>query len=349
MDTLELTTAITHVISQLLGTWLPPPKKIHESDFRTLHMSRPISDIEHTFLDETAWREILEADISSFSPAMPWLAKILSSRRLTLCDMAKAAARHFRELREAGGCHISIHSLNYPPWLRHIARPPLCLTILGNTQVLDGWNLAVVGSRRTSAQALRMSVEVGVECAKAGITVISGGAIGCDIAAHEGVLLASDHGVAAVVVQAAGLKNLFPRVNNRIFSEILARGGAVISERLWFQEARPFDFPARNRIVSGMSNATVVMAAASKSGSVITANETLLQGRDVHVFSGDLDDVRFEGSRGLINEGATPFFLARDLVHNLSFGYENLIDLRRECLPSYCQKVAEVDNLKTEL
>lgn len=348
MVSLEFTTAMTHVVSQILGRWLPPPKKFNDEDLPSLQRATRGWNFEDSCLDESCWLEILEADVSSFTPVMPWLADILSSRRLTLCDMARAASRHFLDLKQSGGTYICIHSFHYPSWLRHIARPPLGLSVLGNQRVLNGCNLAVIGSRRTSSQALRMSVEVGVECAEAGVTVVSGGAIGCDIAVHEGVLVGSTDEVAAVVVQASGLSNLFPRVNNHIFSEIVARGGAVISERLWFQEARPHDFPARNRIVSGMSQATVVMAAALKSGSLITANETLLQGRDVYVFSGDPDDVRFEGSRELLSEGATPFFTAEDLIQSLSLNYELATNSKEGSFSSYCQDVEEVGNVMTE-
>jgi DNA protecting protein DprA len=196
----------------------------------------------------------------------------------------------------------------------------------------------VIGSRRASYEALKTTVDVGLECARSEIGIVSGGAVGCDIAAHEGMLVSGMTNIQAIVVQAGGLVGLFPKSNLGTFSEILLRGGAIISERLWFQAVRPHDFPSRNRIVSGMCEATVVMAAALKSGSLITASEALEQGRDVYVFASGLNDVRFEGSTQLIHDGATPFLSAAELMTILSLNYGDLSLVEPSQQADYCQE-----------
>jgi DNA processing protein len=159
-----------------------------------------------------------------------------------------------------------------------------------------------------------MSVAVGRSLAELGRVVVSGGAIGCDIAAHEGVLQNTKNPAGAIIVFAGGLSSRFPRCNERVFRSVLDHGGLFVSERLWYQDVLPRDFPSRNRIVSGMCEATIVMGAAMRSGSMITAQEALEQGRDVFVFEPSDTDIRFDGSRSLITEGAQAFKEAAEVL-----------------------------------
>jgi DNA protecting protein DprA len=340
MITAQLYTALAHVTSQILEKWIPIPFKTQAEP-----SDQCLADLQATFdssgfcgLDYKSWLELLEQDVSSFSPWMPWLPKLVQGRKISLSNIAGAAERHFSSLSSQGAHYVSIHDWNYPKLLKYIARPPLGLTVLGNKDIIMRPSIAVIGSRRASYEALKTAVEVGLTCVNTGLGIVSGGAVGCDIAAHEGMLASDQPDINAIVVQAGGLFGLFPKSNLTTFSEILARGGAIISERLWFQHVRPHDFPSRNRIVSGMCEATVVMAAATKSGSLITASEALEQGRDVYVFSGAQDDVRFEGSTQLIHDGATPFLSAPELIDILSLNYGSLSVTPSSDLANYCQE-----------
>jgi DNA protecting protein DprA len=344
MHSKEILAALAHVCSQVIGKWLPLPAQLQIDPGKTTSRAEQVfKDLGFAGLDITAWKEILVNEISSFQPDLPWLGLILQRRDVSIQQIAEAAFQHFSGIEKNRARYVGFYDCDYPPLLKYIARPPLGLSILGDIELLSAPSIAVIGSRRTTYEALRASVDVGVSCQRHGLVVVSGGALGCDIAVHEGMLVGDNDQVRAVVVQAGGLTTTFPRTNERVFSEILSRGGSVISERLWFQEVRPHDFPSRNRIVSGLCSATVVMAAAVRSGSLITATEALEQGRDVYVFCHDASDVRFEGSARLIEDGATPFFSADELIKNLSFDYSALTasQLRKET--DYCQNVREVD------
>jgi DNA processing protein len=293
-------------------------------------------------LDVAAWSEVILNEASCLKSVLPWLCPLLKRSDVSIEKISEAAFGHFSGVDKARARYVGFHDFDYPPLLRSIARPPLGISILGEVELLSVPSIAVIGSRRTSYEALRASVDVGIVCQRRGLAVVSGGALGCDIAVHEGMLVGNDDAVRAIIVQAGGLASMFPRANNRVFSEILSRGGSIISERLWFQDVRPHDFPSRNRIVSGLCGATVVMAAACRSGSLITATEALEQGRDVYVFCHEPSDVRFEGSVRLIEDGASPFFSAEELINNLSFDYSALTDWRGHRETTYCQHVAEV-------
>ena len=345
----ELFTAITHVATQLTGRWFPPPHPdcALDGDWRQVALDQ-FAENGLAGVDYRAWVEILEIDASSFSPALKWMDAVLRSRKLNFDVLAEAAVRHFKSAGEAGGAIIPIHSEFYPPLLRQIARPPLCLSILGDPDILLGAGVAVIGSRKASYEALKASVDVGMLLAGSPWTVVSGGAIGCDIAAHEGMLASSSGDIAAVIVFAGGLHARFPRCNERVFRELRERGGVFISERLWFQDVLARDFPSRNRIVSGMSEAVAVMAAAPRSGSLITAQEALEQGRDVYVFDAGGDDARMEGSRQLINDGAFPFISPNEFLEYLAQGYAFETGVCASQTLITCQSASYVGTFDTE-
>jgi DNA protecting protein DprA len=346
----ELLTAMTHVASQLTGIWFPAPIAGGEAG-----RMDPVSAAVEQYRDgglcrvgQQSWIELLEVELSGFKPRLPWLEKLLRARRISLAVLADSAVRHFNGVTSASGTMISIHSPFYPPLLRQVARPPLYLTALGNVGLLRGSCVAVIGSRKASYEALRASVDVGMSLSKSPWTVVSGGAIGCDIAVHEGMLASGQDDVSAIIVFAGGLHARFPRCNDRAFSEVLARGGLLVSERLWFQDVLPRDFPARNRIVSGMCAVTSVMSAASRSGSLITAHEALEQGRDVYVFDIPGDDARMDGSRQLISDGACPFFTPEEFMDYLSQGYPVVPDSNLGFMDITCQAASYLGTFDAE-
>jgi DNA processing protein len=166
---------------------------------------------------------------------------------------------------------------------------------------------------------MRESFELGRGLAlMPGVAVASGGAFGCDIAAHHGVLDAGTRPAAAVVVFAGGLGCLYPRAHARIFAKLRERGAALLSERLWSAGCRPRDFAARNRIISGMAVRVFVMQAAARSGAAITARVATEQGREVSVLVHPERDVRAAGSRELLQDGAEPLASADEYLDRIS-------------------------------
>jgi DNA protecting protein DprA len=336
----ELLTAITHVATQLTGRWFPLPK-ITEASLREPLNQRIIDQYSEgglPELDQTSWVDLLEFDTSCFIPSLHWLEGALRARKIGISILAETATRHFQSTAAGLGTTVSIHSPIYPPLLRQISRPPLCLSILGNPKILASESVAVIGSRKGSYESLRASIELGMVFAETSPwSIVSGGAIGCDIAVHEGMLASRMDSISAAIVFAGGLHNRFPQCNARAFHAVVERGGVLVSERLWFQDVLPRDFASRNRIVSGMCGATAVMAAAPRSGSLITAHEALEQGRDVYVFDTGDDDARLEGSRQLISDGALPFSSPHELLEYLCECYDSDNEYYGGFLDNPCQ------------
>jgi DNA protecting protein DprA len=303
---------LTHVASQLLGRWFPAPSIF---SYKLCNLG---------LLDQSTYRDLIECDMGADDPYFGWLWSYVEQGRLTVAKLLDAVERHVDLVLRDDGNMIFIDSPYYPESLRFIARPPLVLSVLGQVDLLLNRCVGVIGSRRASYESLRASAEVGQKLSELGFSVVSGGAIGCDIASHEGVLQNSSD-ARAVVVFAGGLSSRFPRCNERTFNELLERGGLFVSERLWFQQVLPHDFIARNRLLSGLSEAVVVMGASIKSGTMVTAREALEQGRDVYVFSpSDVPDVRMDGSVSLSQDGAQVFKSADELLGFLNAGLHDV-------------------------
>lgn len=218
-----------------------------------------------------------------------------------------AAQRHLHQSYQQGTKILLRGEKHYPSLLNCISDPPWAITYWGDSELFSKDAVALVGARKASSHALEQSYAFGHAAADNGLTVVSGGAFGCDIAGHRGVLLSSASPCPAIVVLASGLSNLYPRANEPWFREIRRRGGILMSERLWWAACRPNDFLVRNRLISGLAKATCIMQAARRSGAMTTARFALDQGRDVYVLEGDKDDIRMEGNRGLSDDGATTF------------------------------------------
>lgn len=347
-----VTIALTHVATQITGKWLDAPDMlaIEPSTELNLISSKCASD-GLASISEAEWLEFLKSEIYSHDPILAWLAPLCKSERITLNQLAESTFQHFDAVLKNGAENVFIGSDSYPTLLQHITRPPLCLTVLGNQELLTLRHVAIIGSRKASYEALRMSVELGAALTGCNVGVVSGGAIGCDIAVHEGMLATTVEQINAIVVFAGGLSSLFPRCNARTFRDILSRGGAFVSERLWHQGVRPRDFPARNRIVSGMSESVAVMAAAERSGSLITAQEALEQGRDVYVFLPRYfdQDIRIKGSVNLLADGAYSFSQPHELVENLISTGDQLFSSPLALARETCQAVRTIGTFEREL
>lgn len=346
---LELLTVLTHVATQITGVWLPPPIT-EESTF-----PRSLFEVEEKFLrlgihslEAEDWVSIMESDRVKLFPVLGWLEVMSKLKKLSIKSLATSAVENFQSMAIDQGHYVSIFSPNYPTLLRMIAKPPLLLFYKGNIDLLKEGAVAVIGSRKANYSSLRMTVEVGMKLAQESICVISGGAIGCDIAVHEGMLASGVERIKPVIVFAGGLHQLHPKSNERAFKELLANGGLLLSEKLWCQKTYPSDFPARNRIVSGMSESIVVMSAGLGSGSLITAHEALEQGREVVVFAKELDDVRMDGSQALLTDGATPFSTPDELINILNRNIPITPEKYFNCAHETCQLANELGTFETE-
>lgn len=187
---------------------------------------------------------------------------------------------------------------NYPAILKHIYNPPALLFYRGCLQAA-GSRIAIVGSRRFSAYGRSAAEKLASELAERGITVVSGAARGIDTAAHQGALRTGR----TVAVLGCGVDVAYPAENRHLLAAI-AEAGAVVSEYAPGTSPLPGFFPARNRIISGLARGTVVVEAAAKSGSLITAEMALSEGRDVFAVPGSIYSPQSVGCHRLIQQGA---------------------------------------------
>lgn len=195
---------------------------------------------------------------------------------------------------------IAMGEPDYPDMLRHIDAAPPMLTMRGNTSQNWARTIAIVGARNASAAGLRICKTMARELGEAGYLTISGLARGIDTAAHTASL---ETGTIAAL--AGGIDKIYPAENAPLAEQIIAHGGTLISEMPLGHEPRARDFPRRNRLVSGLSLGVVIVEAASRSGSLITARLALEQNREVFAVPGSPMDPRAEGPNRLIRDGAT--------------------------------------------
>lgn len=218
---------------------------------------------------------------------------------------------------------VSWHDLSYPSWLREIAAAPPLLYFRGELKAYIQHNLAVVGPRYPSSSAARLINHLLPAIHKQGITIVSGLAYGVDSLAHISAL---DNKSLTWAVLGSGLLNIYPRVNLPLASRIVNTGGALISE---FSPSSPplkMNFPQRNRIISGLSRATLVIEARESSGSLITARYALEQGRDVLAVPGNIFSKCYRGTNRLLADGATVITDSQDILN--VFGLLNNLSQR---------------------
>ena len=206
----------------------------------------------------------------------------------------------------------------YPARLRNTPDAPLLLYYKG---VLPVWEevpfIGIVGTRKASGYGLQIARQMGSQIAQSGGIVVSGGASGIDTAAMEGALAA---GCPVVGILGCGVDVVYPRSNQKLFEQVQEKG-CLLSEYPPETQGIPWHFPARNRIISGVSNGALIVEAPQKSGALITARLALEQGRDVFVVPGNINTISCEGSNALLQEGAMPVFSGWDVVRNYEVLY----------------------------
>lgn len=206
-------------------------------------------------------------------------------------------------VRRSGVALVTEEDENYPELLREIHDPPICLYVLGTLEALkkSRKSIAIVGSRHTTAYGMRMADMLASSACYAGWPVISGLARGIDTVAHESSLRA---GGVTVAVVGSGMTCLYPQENLGLAQRIVSSGGALVSEFPMQYRPDRRTFPMRNRIISGMSQGTIVVQAGLQSGSLITAAQALEQGRVVFAVPGPADQEQSRGCHALIRDGA---------------------------------------------
>jgi DNA processing protein len=220
-----------------------------------------------------------------------------------------------RELNAAAQRHIAYVALGeagYPSRLQAIDDAPPLLAVAGHLEALAAPTIAIVGSRNASAVGLKFATRIARELGEAGFVIASGLARGIDAAAHRGSLATG-----TIAVLAGGHDRVYPSEHIGLRDAIIAHGGAVMSEMPIDAEPRRHDFPRRNRLVSGVSAGVLIVEAAQRSGSLITARMALEQGREVFAVPGSPLDPRAEGTNGLIKQGAALVTAASDIIQVL--------------------------------
>ena len=207
---------------------------------------------------------------------------------------------------------------HYPQSLMEIPVPPMMLYVAGNPQLLSNACLGIVGARRCTGYGRSLAFQFAKQLSQAKITIVSGGATGIDAAAHEGANACQQ---ANVCVMGTGLNHLYPSTNVALFQQILAQGGALVSEYPIMTRARPNLFPPRNRIISGLSLGILVVEAAQKSGSLISASYALQHNREVFAVPGRINDGNSTGCHQLIKQGATLVTEVQDILNELPESY----------------------------
>ncbi len=197
----------------------------------------------------------------------------------------------------------------YPKLLKNIPDSPEVLYCIGDVGLLEGKKLAAVGSRKCSEYGKTTAMRIGEACARYDVTLVSGMAKGIDSFAHIGTLKA---GGKTIAVLGCGVNICYPRENRKLYEQIAAEG-LLISELPPDTAPMPYTFPMRNRIISGISDATCVVEAGTGSGALITAERAAVQGRDVFAVPGNINSRYSLGTNKLLTDGAIPIAVIDDI------------------------------------
>ena len=208
---------------------------------------------------------------------------------------------------------VNIEDEDYPELLRNIKNPPAELFYRGDISLASKLSVAIVGTRKATRYGAWVATNLAEKLAGHGVVVTSGLAYGIDVCAHKGALKSNGKTIA---VLGSGVDICTPTAHKKVMEEII-KDGLVISEYPPGTSATKFTFPQRNRIISGISIATVIVEAGLSSGSLITAECAVEQGRDVYAVPGNIDSLLSIGTNKLIKEGALPLIVADDLLDDL--------------------------------
>ncbi len=223
-----------------------------------------------------------------------------------------------RWMENAGVQLIGCENERYPPLLRRIAAAPIALYLQGDADALMSAQLAIVGSRNPTASGARTAFDFARYLARENLTITSGLAVGIDAQAHEGALAG---GGRTVAVLGCGLDQVYPPEHEPLAVRIVAQKGAIVSEFPPGTAPQRWNFPRRNRLISGLSLGTLVVEAARHSGSLITARCALDQGREIFAIPGSIHNPLARGCHQLLREGAKLVETADDVLSELKIPF----------------------------
>jgi DNA processing protein len=225
------------------------------------------------------------------------------------------AEEELENVKKLGGDVLILDDGSYPFLLREISDPPITLYVRGNWQAcFESPCIAVVGSRRCSTYGENASLMLSRDLAERGITIVSGFARGIDTAAHRGAI--AGHGK-TIAVLGTGIDEVYPKENAKLVDEILASGGAIVSQFPLGTPPLKENFPYRNRVISGLSYGVLVIEASERSGSLITARLAVEQNREVFSVPGNITSKNSFGTNYLIKDGAKLVQQWQDVVNEL--------------------------------
>lgn len=245
---------------------------------------------------------------------------------------------------QAHGYNVITYEHPQYPWLlKNIFDPPCVLFMQGEANILNTHTLAVVGSRRPTDYGKLVLERVIGALSRAGLTIVSGLAYGIDALSHALTIRSQGNTIA---VLGSGLRKIYPRANEPLARDILKHGGLVVSELLPNAHATRYTFPLRNRIIAGLSKATVIIEASEKSGSLITARCALENGRDVYAVPGNIFHRQSQGTHMLLKNGAYPLTDYSDIFSS----FPHIKTVKQETVKTglTCREQQIYDILKTE-
>ena len=275
------------------------------------------------------------------------------AHRITERDFLSDPEEELNKVNKIGARIITFHDKEYPELLREIDYPPVLLYAMGKRIPEDQFCISIVGSRNPTQYGIRMAQDFSYRLARMGFGIVSGMARGIDTCAHKGALKAGGYTIA---VLGTGIDWIYPKENKGLFQNIREHG-TIITEFPMGSPPEAKNFPLRNRIISGISKGVLVVEAAKRSGSLITASFALNQGREVFAIPGSVESLRSKGTHYLIKQGAKLVEDVYDIIEEFGIDWEEKeigqqkkehirLDSREkriyECLSEYPVSVDEI-------
>lgn len=226
-------------------------------------------------------------------------------------------------LEKEGITYITINDSKYPNKLKSIYDPPYVIFLKGNKDILNDFSIAMVGSRKPTPYGIWCAKNMSEQLSNCKINIVSGMALGIDYYSHLGCLNGEGKTIA---VLGSSIDKPYPKENIKIMNNIIEDGGCIISEYPLETSPRPGYFPMRNRIVSGISDGVLIVEAGEKSGSLITMDYALEQGKNIFSIPGNINSCMSKGTNRIIKEGAKPVTCIEDILEEYDISYKSDFD-----------------------
>ncbi len=218
--------------------------------------------------------------------------------------------KYMEDMQKQGIDIVTIEDKEYPQLLKNIYDYPISLYCKGNKKILNRISFGIIGCREASSYGIKVARYFSYYLSQKGSNIVSGLAKGIDSHAHIGALQANGKTIGII---GSGLDVIYPKENQYLYDKIIKQNGAILSEYPLGVEPIKMHFPARNRIISGISKGIIVVEAKKKSGTLITVDFALEQGRDVYVVPGNIDSINSVGTNDLIKQGAQIATIFKDI------------------------------------